>query len=91
MYDKQRIHQAKLQIRHVLLEEWDPIGVRDEPLAQDEYDGYLGGIYGLLERGESEAGIVRHLHFTETVNMGMTGQSMDKLLAVAMSLKRIPF
>ena len=89
MYDKQRIRAAKLQIRRVLLEEWDPIGVADEPLAQDEYDGYLGGIYDLLERGAAEEKIVNHLYFTETVNMGMRGQSQDKLLDVAKSLKRI--
>ena len=90
MSTKQAIREAKLQIRRVLLEEWDPIGVLDEPLAQNEYDGYLGGVYGLLERNASEAKIVNHLRFTETVNMGMQGQSEEKLLAVAKSLKRIP-
>lgn len=90
MDDKQRIREAKLQIRRILLEEWDPIGVADEPLAQDEYDGYLGGICDLLERGASEAELVSHLHLTETVNMGMQGQSKDKLLTVAKSLKCIP-
>ena len=37
------------------MEEWDPIGVSDTPEAADEYDGYIGGIYELLERGASEA------------------------------------
>ncbi len=69
MYDKQRVRAAKLQIRQVLLEEWDPIGIADEPLAQDEYDGYLGGIYDLLELGKAEAEIVTRLHFIETINM----------------------
>ncbi len=31
-------------IRQVLLREWDPIGVRDVAEAQDEYDGYVGGV-----------------------------------------------
>ena len=31
---------------------WDPIGVKDEPNAQDEYDGYLGGVYELLVSGD---------------------------------------
>lgn len=30
---------------------WDPIGVKDEPNAQDEYDSYLGGVYELLVSG----------------------------------------
>ncbi len=64
MYDKQKIREAKLKIRQVLLEEWDPIGVADEPLAQDEYGAYLGGIFDLLERSQTEAEIANHLHFT---------------------------
>ena len=90
MSAEQAKKEAKLQIRRVLLEERDPIGVSDEPLAQNEYDRYLGGVYGLLERDASEAEIANHLRLTETVNMGMQGQSEEKLLAVAKSLKRIP-
>jgi len=90
MYDKQRIRETKLQIRRVFLEEWDPIGVADEPLAQDECDSYLGGTYDLLERDVPEAEIASRLYFIETVGMGMGGQSKDKLLTVAKSLKRIP-
>lgn len=91
MHDKQKIREAKLQIRRVLLEEWDPIGIAEDPLAQDEYDGYLGGIYNFLEQNATEAEIVHHLHLTETLNMGMQGQSKEKLLTVAESLKRISF
>ena len=38
-------------IRRVLLDEWDPMGVRDDPERQDAYDGYALAIYGLLARG----------------------------------------
>ena len=89
MRGKQKTHEIKLQIRRVLLEEWDPVGVADEPLAQDEYDSYLGGIYGLLAQSATEAEIVHHLYMTETLNMGMKGQSKERLLTAAQALKRI--
>ncbi len=90
MHDKARIRAAKLQMRRILLEEWDPIGIADEPLAQDEYDSYLGHIYDLLSRSASEAEIARHLNQIETVSMGMSERSSDKLISVAKSLRQIP-
>ena len=89
MYDKAKIRAAKLQIRRVFLEEWDPIGVRDEPNAQDEYDGYLGGVYELLARAATEDEIAAHLREIETVRMGGRGQGQETLLGVARSLRRI--
>jgi hypothetical protein len=41
-----REHRAK--VREVLMREWDPIGVRDAPEAQDEYDSYVGKAYVML-------------------------------------------
>ena len=35
-------------IRRILLNDWDPIGVADIAEAQDEYDSYVGKIYGML-------------------------------------------
>lgn len=40
---------------------WDPIGVRDEPNAQDEYDGYSQGVLALLANGASDDQIIEHL------------------------------
>jgi hypothetical protein len=57
-YESRRIRS---EIRRVLLQHWDPIGIRDEPNAQDEYDSYLGGIYELLVRGASDEEIANHL------------------------------
>ena len=90
MRKNERVWTTKLQMRQVLLEEWDPIGIRDEPLAQDEYDSYLGHIYDLLARNASEHEIVKHLNQLETVSMGMRKRPVEKLLSVAQSLKKIP-
>jgi hypothetical protein len=37
-------------IRQILLRDWDPIGVADVAEAQDEYDGYISKIHGMLIR-----------------------------------------
>lgn len=41
------------QIRGVLIRDWDPISIADEPEAADEYDGYIPHIDGLLRSGAS--------------------------------------
>ena len=37
------------EIRHILLREWDPIGVQDVASASDEYDAYAFQIYLMLQ------------------------------------------
>jgi len=66
-----RYHDA---IVHVLLREWDPIGVADVPEAQDEYDSYVGQIYGLLVRHEPRHKLIDFLWWVETENMGLCGR-----------------
>jgi len=46
-----RARGIQQQIREVLLRQWDPIHVGDEPQAHDEYDGYIGAVYRLLANG----------------------------------------
>jgi hypothetical protein len=65
-----RYHEA---IRNVLLREWDPIGVADEPNAQDEYDGYVHEIHGMLVRHEPRPTLVDHLWWVENRHMGLFG------------------
>lgn len=52
--------------------EWDPIGINDQPAAADEYDRYLGGVYGLLRDGGSEDDLVDYLRDIEVEQMEMT-------------------
>lgn len=59
--DKYESRRIRSEIRRILLQYWDPIGIRDDPNAQDEYDGYLGGIYELLVRDASDKEISNHL------------------------------
>jgi hypothetical protein len=36
-------------IRAILLKDWDPLGVGDNPHLSDEYDAYIAGILRLLD------------------------------------------
>ena len=44
-----------INIRTVLMEHWDPIGVSEMPEAADEYDSYIPNIKALLRAGACEA------------------------------------
>ena len=76
-------------IRQVLLTDWDPIGVLDEPTVQDEYDSYIGGVYRLLFNAVSAQSIAAHLAKIESEQMGLSTQQIDSLLSVARKLKEI--
>jgi hypothetical protein len=56
---------------------WDPIGVRNEPNAQDEYDSYLGGVFGLLTNGASDDRIREHLWRIVTERMELPAKEED--------------
>ena len=55
MWSRRKNPEIRRQIRHILMQEWDPIGVNDVPEAGDEYDGYIGEVYALIERGATES------------------------------------
>jgi hypothetical protein len=62
---------ALAAIHAVLIKEWDPIGVADEPMAQDEYDSYIPVVLRLLREGADDAEIAAHLAKIETQEMGL--------------------
>lgn len=45
------INELLKGVRQVLLNVWDPIGIRDVPDAQDEYDDYLIPVLQALRNG----------------------------------------
>jgi hypothetical protein len=53
---------------------WDPIGVRDEPFAADEYEAYIPGIKALLRRGTTASELIAYLDRVAHERMGFTGQ-----------------
>ncbi len=59
------------RICHVLLTEWDPIGVRDIGQARDEYNAYAPQIASLLAANATVSAISEHLLLIETERMGL--------------------
>lgn len=56
-------------IRKILLTEWDPIGCG---VPDDEYDSYIGGIYGEIQRGATALQLAEYLSAIESGAMGLT-------------------
>jgi len=77
-------------IRQVLVRDWDPIGVMDDPnCPRDEYDLYVGAIYGHLARGEPAEFIARYLCRVEEDLMGLGPVPASARLSVAAALKAL--
>jgi hypothetical protein len=82
-------HKAKSiqeSIRQILLHDWDPIGVKNVPEAQDEYDSYIGGVYRLLASRCSADQLIDHLFSIESESMGMPVPDRELLRGVANQL-----
>ena len=85
-----RAREAISAIRKILIADWDPIGVMDDPdWPRDEYDAYLGELYRFLECGESAEFIARHLCFVEEAKMGLGAVQPAARMKVAMKLKSV--
>ena len=52
--NQQDVRRVNDEIRQVLVKIWDPIGIKDEPRAQDEYDSYIEGVFNLLAKRASQ-------------------------------------
>lgn len=58
-------------LRRCLLEEWDPIGIANEPAAQDEYDLYAIHIEAQMLAGASMVDVRQYLLETEQDRMAL--------------------
>ena len=72
MIDKHESRRIRVEIRHVLMNVWDPIGVKDEPNAQDEYDCCLGSLFNLLTTSATDEQIAEYLWRQGTEHMGLS-------------------
>ena len=71
-----------------MIQNWDPIGIKDEPKAQDEYDIYVPQIVGMMIDGKTAEEISDYLDKIERINMG-GGSNRDRSLKVSRTLKEI--
>jgi hypothetical protein len=88
--DKEESRRIRGQIRHVLLDVWDPIGIKDEPNAQDEYDGYIGRLYELLAGNATDAELSKYLYWVAHDQMGFEEAKASDMQATVAALKSIP-
>jgi hypothetical protein len=58
-------------IKHLLLTEWDPIGVNGIPEAVDEYDMYAMPILSMLREGAGEQAVADYLEYVVVDRMGL--------------------
>ena len=68
----QRAAEIQEELRRVLMQHWDPIGVADVVGAEDEYDSYVGPVYRLLASGATDKEVIDYLYTTETKTMGLS-------------------
>jgi len=59
-------------IQRLLLQEWDPIGIKDVEAARDEYDEYSLRIFVMLSQGTAEETIAQYLDWAESEQMMLT-------------------
>jgi hypothetical protein len=79
--------EAMEAIRRILLSDWDPIGVMDDPeWPRDEYDGYIGELDAFIQRGETAEFVAKHLCFIEDKLMGLGAAPVSARIRVAEKL-----
>ena len=81
MNKKQIKNARKIQdsIRSVLLNFWDPIGICCDKNINDEYDGYIAGIYRILINDASKEQIFNYLKKSEHDILGEIISTDDKM------------
>ncbi len=82
------VRKIQENIRQILLEDWDPIGISDVYEAQDEYDGYVGKVYRLLASLVPIEQLVELLSEIETEEMGLTPNT-ERIHKAAVKLYRL--
>jgi len=84
--DKSKARQIKIELRKVLLSDWDPIGISEFSEASNEYDTYLGNIFHLINTGSTERELAEYLFDVESIQMGITRGSGEELVPVSQKL-----
>ncbi len=90
MIENNESPQIRAAIRLVLIAVWDPIGIQDEPNAQNEYDSYLDGVYELLVSGASDSDIEDHLWRIVSDSMGLDAAKKSDMTDTVKALRQIP-
>lgn len=60
-----------VEVERILLTEWDPCGVKGEPMAECEYGTYAGRVASMLVRGSNEDAVADYLSRVEAERFGV--------------------
>lgn len=64
-----------VEVERILLTEWDPCGVKGEPMAEGEYGSYAGRVASMLVHGSNEDAVADYLSRVEADLMGLKPDS----------------
>lgn len=81
--------EAENAIQSVLLDRWDPLGVRTDPGPHTEYTAYAHELFALLLRGGSNVQVERYLRHVEIDVLHLTELAGHDLTTVIKSLRDI--
>ncbi len=74
--------QLMVEVERILLDKWDPIGVKGEPMAESEYSTYAGIVTSMLFNGKSEEAVAAYLDRVEREKLNL-GPHENRCKAVA--------
>ncbi len=77
--------ELRSKIKEILLYEWDPIGIKDSPDAQDEYDTYIDTLYSYVITKSDFKVILNYLRYIQEKVMGLDVDE-EKLRKIAQKL-----
>lgn len=78
------------RVSEILWNDWDPIGVNDEPLARSEYDGCALHLAGMLINGRPEQEMVEFLDsFVEEIGMPRDHEKSVKIASTITKLRAL--
>jgi hypothetical protein len=69
--NKYQSRENRVRVRHLLLREWDPIGICGVG-PDDEYDAYADKVYAMLMDEATGAAIAAYLFNVATEDMGLS-------------------
>jgi hypothetical protein len=74
------------EVKEVLFQEWDPIGINSNPACSDEYDSYVNTIVRFIQAGADEYKIAEHLRNLRRVSMGLSSEDEERDRRIARRL-----
>lgn len=90
LVDEYGSRSIRAQIRHILLEVWDPIGIKDKPNAQDEYDSYVGRLYELFVNGAPDSDLIEHLYWSAHDLISFNAARRSDMESTVEAIRKIP-